>query len=114
MQWLRSAQMIAICAGRAGLAAGASKELAEFGEGVEFEQMLGRGRGIEIGMFEDPGVFVKKKYGMEAGGQRGVDVAFGTVADHPTAVRREFMPRHHLSIGGRVFFRHDFDCGKVS
>ena len=38
---------------------------------------------FEFGVFEDPGVFVEEEDGVEAGGEGGVDVAFGAVADHP-------------------------------
>ena len=39
----------------------------------------GKGR-----MLENPGVFVEEKDGVETGGEGGVDVALGAVADHPT------------------------------
>jgi hypothetical protein len=60
---------------------------AKFGEGIEFEQVLAFGGGVEGGVLEDPGAFVEEEDGMEAGGQGRVDIALGAVADHPTGVR---------------------------
>ena len=59
----------------------------EFGEGVEFDEVLAGGGGVDGGVLEDPGVFVEEEDGVESGGEGGVDVAFGAVADHPGAVR---------------------------
>ena len=59
----------------------------EFLEGIEFEQVLALGSGVEGGVFQDPGVFVEEEDGVEAGGEGGVDVALDAVADHPASVR---------------------------
>lgn len=55
----------------------------EVSEALDFEQALAVGGGVDGVVFEDPGVGVVDVDGMEAGGERGVDVGAGTVADHP-------------------------------
>jgi hypothetical protein len=46
-------------------------------EGAQFEEMLAGGRGVDGLVFEDPGEVVGDEDGVEAGGQRGVDVGLG-------------------------------------
>jgi hypothetical protein len=59
------------------------KDVLEFSEGVEFDQLLAfRGR-AERGVLKDPRAAVEEEDGVEAGGECWVDVALGTVADHP-------------------------------
>ena len=84
------------------------KDSTELGEGIEFDELLAWGRGIDGGVFEDPGVLVEEEDGVEAGGEGGVDVAFGAVADHPTGVRRELVAGDDLAVGGGVFFLRRF------
>ena len=43
-------------------------------------------------VLEDPGVRVRHEHSVEAGGERGVDVGFWAVADHPGALGIE--PAH--------------------
>ena len=64
-------------------------------------------------MFQYPGVFVEQEDSVEAGGEGGIDVAFGAVADHPTGVRGEFVARDHCLVSRRIFFGDDFDCREV-
>ena len=45
--------------------------------------MLAFGSVLNFGVFEHPRVFVEEKDSVQAGGERGVDIAFGAVADHP-------------------------------
>ena len=75
--------------------------------------MLAWGRGVDGGVFQHPGVFVEEEDGVETGGERGVDVAFGAVADHPTGVRRELVASDDLAIGRGVFLGDDLDGGEV-
>ena len=76
--------------------------------------MLARGGGVDFGVFEDPGVFVEEEDGVESGGEGGVDVAFGAVADHPSGVGRELVADDDLAVGGRIFFGDDFNGGEVA
>ena len=50
---------------------------------------------------------------MESGGEGGIDVAFGAVADHPAGVGRELVAGDDVAVGWRVFFGDDFDSGEV-
>ena len=77
-------------------------------------ELLAWGRGIYCGVFEDPGVLVEEEDRMEAGGEGGVDVAFGAVADHPTGVGRELVAGDDLAVGRGVFFLDDFNGGEVA
>src|SRR5579863_5822833 len=50
---------------------------------------------------------------MKAGRQRWVDVAFGTVANHPGFVWSDLVASEDGSIGGRILFRNDLDAEKI-
>jgi hypothetical protein len=88
------------------------KDVPEFGEGIEFEQVLALGGEVEGGVLEDPGALVEEEDGAEAGGEGGIDVAFGAVANHPASVRGEFVAGDDGVVGGRVFLGYDFDGGE--
>jgi len=57
--------------------------LAQFWKGIQFEQALAGGGGVDGFVLEDPGVRMMDVYGVQAGGKRGVDVGARAVADHP-------------------------------
>ena len=44
--------------------------------------------GVEGGVLDNPGVFVKERDGVKAGGRGGIDVALDAGADHPAYRRR--------------------------
>ena len=89
------------------------KERAQFYEAFKLDEMLTRRRCGDFRVFEDPCVFVNKEDGMQTGGERGVDVALGAVADHPAGLRREVVALHYGAIGVGVFFGDDFYGGEV-
>ena len=74
--------------------------------------LSGRGGG-DFGVFEDPGVFVEEEDGVVSDGEGGIDVAIGTVADHPAGVRGELMAGDDCAVGGGVLFGDDLDSGEV-
>jgi len=92
----------------------ALEQVAELGEGVQFEQVLTLRRGCNVRVLQNPGAGMKEKDGVQAGGQGRVDVALRAVADHPTGVGREFVALENFAIGGRVLFCNDFDGGEVA
>ncbi len=51
---------------------------------------------------------------MHAGGERGIDVALGAVADHPTGVRLQLVAGDHLPVRGRVLFRNNLHSRKIT
>ena len=57
--------------------------------------------------FQTPGHLVGNENGAEPGGQSGIDVAFGRVADHPGPLGIEPELGNQLTVGGLVLFRHD-------
>src|SRR3954447_23538481 len=65
-------------------------------------------------MLKNPCVFMEEEYGMQTGGQRRVDVAFGTVANHPAGVRMQLMTPDNSQVGSRILFANDLDGGEVS
>src|SRR5579872_5311862 len=64
-------------------------------------------------MLQNPRVFVEEEDSVEAGGEGGIDVAFGAVANHPARVRFEFVASDDSAIGGGILFRDDLDAGEV-
>ena len=96
------------------IAAGAQlKNLAEFLEGVEFDEVLSGRRGIYRCVLEYPRVFVEEEDSVQSGRKRRIDVASGAVADHPACMRRELVARNDFVIGRGIFLRNDFDSGEV-
>ena len=63
-------------------------------------------------MLEDPGVSVGDEDGMEAGGEGGVDVGAGAVADHPGAGRIAGVAADDLAVGVWGLFGEDLDRGE--
>jgi hypothetical protein len=63
-------------------------------------------------VLEDPGGVVGDEDGVEAGLERGVDVGFGGVADHPGGGRVERVARDEVEVGGGVLFGEDLDGGE--
>ena len=64
-------------------------------------------------MLEDPSVAVGDEHGVESGGQRGVDVGLGAVADHPGGVVLEFVFVSESGIDFCIFLGNDFDGREV-
>src|SRR5271154_6933040 len=52
-------------------------------ETINFNKALTSGCGVDRVVFEDPGVRMVDVDSVQAGGERGIDVGAGTVADHP-------------------------------
>jgi len=89
------------------------KDIHQFSEAIKLEKLLSGWRGGEFGVLEHPGIFMEEMDGVEARGQRGIDVGFWTVADHPCGARIESMSGEHGVVCLRVFFGDDFDGGEV-
>jgi hypothetical protein len=66
-------------------------------------------RRIDPSVLQNPRVFLKQKHGVQAGSHRWVDVALGTVADHPAGVRGQLVARDDRAVCRRILFRHDLD-----
>jgi hypothetical protein len=64
-------------------------------------------------VLEDPGAGVMDEHGVEASGERGVDVGLGAVADHPGGVGREFVFGDDGVVGGGVLLGRNLDGGEV-
>ena len=86
---------------------------AQVGEAVEDEQAAGT-RGIEkVFVLEAPRVGVGDEDGVEAGGERGVDVGPGGVADHPGQGRVEADVSDELVVGVDVLLGDDGGVAEV-
>ena len=70
----------------------ALEDLAQLGKGIELDKMLAVRSGIDLCVLQHPGVFVEEEDSVQAGGERGVDVALGAVANHPGAARGNVLP----------------------
>src|ERR1700739_2196567 len=90
------------------------KDVAKLYEGVELQQRVAFGRGVERRVFQHPCVFVEEEDSMQSCGEGGVDVALDAVADHPACVRRELVAGDDFAVSGRVFFLYDFNRVEVS
>ena len=86
--------------------------MGEVGEGGEFEQGLSEGWGVDDFVFEYPGEVVGEEDGVEAGGEGGVDVRAGRVADHPGVDGVAGVVGEEGSVGLGVLFGEDFDGGE--
>ena len=60
-------------------------------------------------MFERPGVLVRDVHGVEPDLHRRIDVAPGTVADHPAVGFHDLVLVYQPAVGLRILFRHDLD-----
>jgi len=67
-------------------------------------------RGLVHGLvFEDPGEVVRDKDGVEAGAERGVDIGFGAIADHPCGQGFAGVVVGEAEVGVVVLFGQDLD-----
>ncbi len=64
-------------------------------------------------MLEDPGEVVRNEDGVEAGGEGGIDVGAGAVADHPGDAGFAAVVVGEGEIGFVVLFGQDLDSGEV-
>ena len=87
--------------------------LHEGGEAVELDEALRRHGLGEIVVLEHPGIGVMHVDGVQAGGERRVDIGTRTVTDHPCGLRRERVARDDLAIGVRMLLGWDLDGGEV-
>lgn len=81
----------------------------QFGKVIQLKKMLFWRRRVDRCVLKNPGVLVEEKHGVQSSCQGRVDVALGTIADHPTAVLRQFVPSNHGAIGRRVLFSNDLN-----
>ena len=92
---------------------GGSEVGPQVGEAVEDEQAAGT-RGIEqVLVLEAPRVGMGDEDGVEAGGERGVDVGPGGVADHPGQGRVEADIGDELVVGVDVLLGDDGGVAEV-
>src|SRR5580698_10192365 len=85
----------------------------EMREGGEFQQGLADGAWVEGLVFELPGVGVRQEDGVQARGERGIDVGFGAVADHPCRGGVAAMVGGEGAVGGFVCLGEDVYAGEV-
>ena len=72
------------------------------------------GEGLVHGLvFEHPGEVVGDEDGVEASGERGVDVGLGAIADHPGHVGLELVVAGEQAVGGAGLLGEDFHGRKV-
>jgi hypothetical protein len=91
---------------------GVSKYIAKTSERIEFKELLAGRSCVDFSMLQNPSIFVHQKYRMEARCQSRINVALGTVADHPAGVRLELMSGNHGVISGRILFGDNLDRRK--
>ena len=66
------------------------------------------GGGVDGLVFEDPGEVVGDEDGVEAGGEGGVDVRLGAVADHPGGGGVAGVVIREVTVGLLVLFAENF------
>ena len=81
---------------------------AEFGESAYDQELLALRGGIYFFVLQNPGIAVRNEDGVHPGGQRGVDIGLGAVADHPGAGVVAFVLAGELGVNIGILFRHDF------
>lgn len=71
----------------------------QFCEAAYYQELLAFWGLFYFFVLEDPGIAVGDENGVQSCGERGIDVGFGTVADHPGGVWIEFEFFHDERIG---------------
>jgi hypothetical protein len=82
------------------------------GEGIELQEALAARRRVEGLVLHDPGMVVRDEDGVQAGGERRVDVRARRVADHPGGRGIEAVEGDEGSVGGGVLFGEHLDRGE--
>src|ERR1700737_693880 len=67
----------------------------QFGKSLHDQQLPGRIGSADLFVFQHPSLIMGDEHGVEAGGQRGIDVRLGTVADHPGVIGKKAVFRNH-------------------
>ena len=75
----------------------------------QFEQVLACRRLVDYLVLENPGEVVGDEDGMEAGGECGVHVGTGAVADHPGVAGFAAVMTGQGAVGIVVFLRQHLD-----
>lgn len=89
------------------------KVVGKVSEVGQFEE-LAAGRGmVDVFALESPGEIVGDEDGIQSGGEGGIDVGFGAVADHPRGAGLAAMVSGEAAIGGIVLFGENFDGAEV-
>ncbi len=83
------------------------KQAGEVGDLFELEELLAGWGGGDHLVLQDPGAVVGDEDGVQAGGEGGVDVGLGRVADHPGGGGVEGVAGDELTVGRGVLFRED-------
>ncbi len=86
--------------------------LGEVRKGGEFQEILSNWGLVDGLVFENPGKVVGDEDGVEAGGERGIDVGAGAVTDHPSSAGLAGVACCEVAVGGRVLFCQNFDAGE--
>src|SRR5260370_32523757 len=87
--------------------------LSQFCEAADDQQLLARWRRVYFLVLENPGRAVRHENGVQSGGQRGIDVGFGAIADHPRGIVLQLKLFDRASIGALLFLSDDFRCGEI-
>ena len=75
--------------------------------------MLAGGGLVDDLVLQDPSEVVGDEDGVQAGGECGIDVGTGTVADHPGAASFTTVMRGERAVGFVVLFGQDLDGREV-
>lgn len=79
----------------------------------QFEKLPPGGRMVDILALECPGKVVGDEDGIEPCGEGGVNVGFGTVADHPRRAALAAMVGGEAAVSRMMFFGQHFDGAEV-
>ena len=79
----------------------------------QLEELAASGGMIDVFALERPGEVVGDKDGIQSGGEGGVNVGFGAIADHPCDAGFATVMRGETAVGGVMLLRKDFDGAEV-
>src|SRR5262245_2880034 len=86
-----------------------SEMLPQIGESLDDQQPIGL---HDLLMLEMPRVRMRNQDRAESSFNRGIDVRFGRIADHPAAVFIEFVITHDAPVTVRILFAGDHGAPK--
>ena len=86
--------------------------VAQIAESIDYEQLLSGGSSGQFLMLQYPSLVVGNEDGMESSGERGIDVRFRAVANHPGGIGHKSILGDGGAVCRLVFFGDDFDSGK--
>ncbi len=76
------------------------------------EELLARWGDVDHLVLQDPSAVMGDEDGVQAGGEGGVDVGLGRVADHPGGGGVQGVAGDELAVGGGILFGEHLDGGE--